>query len=239
MKFVCSTITASTTATTKHLFNRALFNTNVTMWIILICLLTRCVAAIADCGSLEKFFQSIVEQNRFDYPVFVRTFDEHYQWSVECDEHEGAAHSFYESDSEAESLVQYLIKLRTLGAMDSVFFGESGNHSYLLHELYKRSSDFFNHNVIGILPEHAHLEKMTTQLNTELLFYQSTEEGYSLAEKYAIKSGPVVVNQIGVWKPTSGLNMTTQNKWERRSSLGGIVLIVSVLHHPGTQFTNC
>ena len=77
-----------------------------------------------------------------------------------------------------------------------------------------------------------------TRLDINVVFYESTDNGYTLKENYNIKNNAVVVSQtVGSWSNESGLRAYDRDWRRRRANLRGVVLHDSLVRHTVlTQF---
>ncbi len=57
------------------------------------------------------------------------------------------------------------------------------------------------------------------------------DDSVKVQEVYRVQpSMSLIVNQIGFWNGNSGLTVPLQHKWDRRTNLGGINLVVATIH---------
>jgi hypothetical protein len=62
------------------------------------------------------------------------------------------------------------------------------------------------------------------RLDTNIVFYEKTSEGFDLKEDFAIKAGPRIEQYIGNWTIVDRLQIIHPSIWQRRSDLRGILL---------------
>jgi hypothetical protein len=74
-----------------------------------------------------------------------------------------------------------------------------------------------------------HFVKASLQLNSRLFLYKEDVAGFYIFEKYSIKAGPVITQNVGSWAFETGLKIPNPSIWERRANLRGTVLRDAVL----------
>ena len=73
-------------------------------------------------------------------------------------------------------------------------------------------------------------------LNSKTVFYHWVDcNRLLLSDRYSVKKGPVIEEQIGEWTDTEGLAIVEPIRWRRRSDLGGIQLIDSIFDNWSTR----
>ena len=113
--------------------------------------------------------------------------------------------------------------------LDAIFFIGS-DHSELVHML-DDSTDLFHSHIVSVMENHGGLN-LQLRLDTNIIFLNPTNTNFVLAEKYAIKKGPMIEKYIGYWKSEAGLHIDIPLLWERRSDLMNVELIDTVLEYP-------
>ncbi len=107
----------------------------------------------------------------------------------------------------------------------SLVFLAKQDHSALLEDLNR--SVF--RSAIPVFLEKPIRINLSLSLDSRVYLYTELSNSISLEETYAIKNGPLVTNQVGVWTAKSGLQIDTPQIWERRGDLRGVALIDSLL----------
>jgi hypothetical protein len=175
--------------------------------------------------NVAQFFEDLTDHHGSVYPVFL------VQATI-CDEHIWAFKA-----SRANSVLCYdnfeevagrLKIARDIHQLDLLIMFGNDSGLLLLHLQAKLPL----HNAgLTCYIQSTFFVNATFQLNSKLFLYKEDwlTEGYRVFEKYAIKSGPVITHNIGVWTLGSGLKIPVQNIWERRSDLQGTVLLDGIM----------
>jgi hypothetical protein len=79
-----------------------------------------------------------------------------------------------------------------------------------------------------LLPKR-HFVKASLQLNSRLFLYEEDGDGFNILEKYAIKSGPVITQNVASWTLEAGLKIPNPSIWERRANLRGTIILDALL----------
>jgi hypothetical protein len=112
---------------------------------------------------------------------------------------------------------------------DAIFFTGT-SHSALLMSLSQKSHFFSLEDPTFIQWNPPHNFKL--QLDSNVVFYKTVGRGvYKLHEQYSIQTGAIIINEIGTWNST-GLFLSKQNMWDRRSDLRGLMLRNAVVEWP-------
>ena len=178
------------------------------------------------------FFLFIANIFKVNSPVLIVTEEEAIPPSF-CSGHFLAAVCLRYAPNEARPVANYLQESRNEHLHNPVFLSD-GAHLDLIQELKNTDSKIFSGNVGWILPGEF-LPHVPLRLDTRILFYNKTRDGYTLWESYRIKEGPAVSEDLIEWSPHPGkTRILTRhlNPWERRGNLDGVVLTNGVLEWP-------
>ncbi len=91
---------------------------------------------------------------------------------------------------------------------------------------------FFNRGTDCVIPRQEIPDAARLRLDSQLYMYEVSRNGSAirLMEAYAIKGGPVIVQEIGMWHNSDeGLQIYVPLVWERRSDLRGTTLVNGIL----------
>ena len=126
-------------------------------------------------------------------------------------------------------LAHHLDLISRENKQDGVIFVGSQGHEELLRELFKVSPSTFSSRYPVFMP--AQYEKyIQLRLDSNLIFYEETSPGkYELTDRFAVKGGHSIVEEIGHWDEENGVNLLkSMNRWERRKDLRGASIISAV-----------
>jgi ABC-type amino acid transport substrate-binding protein len=128
----------------------------------------------------------------------------------------------YSNISEPQEVAQHIKWLRKLNQLEIIIVMEDDHNT--LTQILDRETDLFHSSVTCLLSGYPSAN-LTLRLDSRLFYYQSHEnDSFALFELYAIKGGPSIDRQIGLWSPHQGLVMPTPNIWDRRANLLGTKL---------------
>ncbi len=86
----------------------------------------------------------------------------------------------------------------------------------------------FGQKIYYLLPGAVENFPKDLRLDSNWLTYRVTGELVDVRESYRIKRGPVMTRNLGIWTEQHGLRVA-ETKWERRSNLGGVAVVATVL----------
>ena len=94
--------------------------------------------------------------------------------------------------------------MNALDELDILIFLGGGNAG-LINSL-NTASNFFNSKVTAFMSAAQFASaNVTLQLNTRVVLYEALPGGkIAVSEKYAVKAGPTITQEIGSWTPTQG-----------------------------------
>ena len=73
------------------------------------------------------------------------------------------------------------------------------------------------------------IDNLTLRLDSKMYFYQSNTSGFKLLEAYSIHNGPLVLETIGTYNQSHGIQVPEPDIWTRRSNLRGVHLVNGVM----------
>ena len=90
--------------------------------------------------------------------------------------------------------------------------------------------NFFNSKLASVVRWEDSLEQnLILSVKSDVLFYSSNENGFSLKELYAIKADSPTSKEVGTWDWINGLVIPEPNIWERRANLSRVRMKICVL----------
>ena len=90
--------------------------------------------------------------------------------------------------------------------------------------------NFFNSGLSNVIRwEDILLQNLSLNLNSDVIFYTTTENGFNLTESYTIKAGSPISHSVGTWDRDDGLVIPETSIWERRSNLFGVSIDAAVM----------
>ena len=131
------------------------------------------------------------------------------------------------SDSmDTEDLALHLNMIYQLRKQDGLIFIGSRAHEKLVKQLAQISPFIFSSNCPVFMPiEYGkHIE---LRLDSNILFYKKVSESeYTLLDKFGVKGGSPVTQELGSWNKDAGLELRASKfRWNRRTDLNGAVFI--------------
>jgi hypothetical protein len=107
------------------------------------------------------------------------------------------------------------------------------NEHFLSSLLQTLGSDLglFHSGVSVFVPESTDIY-FSLYLNTRLFFYKEMDSNFVMLERYAIRGGPIITQEIGLWSRTTHKTIKINNIWERRSNLRGVKFRCATIEIP-------
>ena len=139
----------------------------------------------------------------------------------------------YTVGQEEAEVAQYILRLKDLNEIDAILFLDEGHH-ILLKKLIMQLN-LFNNEVTGIISvSDIPSENSALRLDSKFYLHQKESEIIVLKEMYAI-NGVNILNDIGNWQQSVGLNISQPNIWERRNNLAGMTVRVTTISIPNVH----
>ena len=132
----------------------------------------------------------------------------------------------YETNEEAEHVLNHVEMLRSLAELDGILFTGSG-HRPLVQSMVN-DLKLFNDGITGVLPQYENLGlNMNLTFSTRLFILdQEMSHATKVKEVYAVK-GLHMTRNVGSWSETDGLTIGQPNIWERRADLNGVTIRIA------------
>lgn len=178
----------------------------------------------------EKFFVDFLKFSSIECPLFISTdeFDE----DLGDASKNSTALIRYTRNKDEEKVAAHLQMLQLSGDLTMAVLIDKG-HNKLIN-LLVNNLQLFEKGMAGLISEtditsDLHLK---LRLDTRLFLYTSMKETIQLKEMYAINRKKIV-QTVGTWKETTGLTVSTESIWERRTNLEGMLIKVATVSYPG------
>ena len=126
-------------------------------------------------------------------------------------------------------LAHHLDLVHRQNKQDGVIFVGSRGHEKLLRELSKVTPSVFSSRYPIFMP--ADYEKyIQLRLDSNIIFYKESAPGkYDLTDKFSVKGGHPIVEEVGHWDEKNGINfLNSMNRWDRRKDLKGATIVSGV-----------
>ena len=175
---------------------------------------------------VQQLFSGIVKAFGTTNPVFVLRSEVSVSKNSECDT--PCSYLYYNDDASYEEVIQHIKALVDSNQLEMLFFIGSGH--YDLIRLLQNDLGVFNSDTYAIMSSKYQRAGLSLRLDTKILFFERTKDpGFRLMEQYSVMGKRVESRQVGYWRKSGGLRMTSRGIWERRSNLMGVKLRNAVL----------
>ena len=188
-------------------------------------ILTSALSAEAS-DDTQQLFSGIVKAFKASNPVFVVRAEVSVSKNSECDT--PCSYLYYNDDASYEEVIQHISALVDSKQLEILFFIGSGHYD-LLRQL-QNDLGVFNSDTYAIVGSQYRRAGLSLRLDSKILFYERTKDpGFRLLEQYSVMGSRIEKRQVGYWRRSGGLRMTSRGIWERRSNLRGVQLRSAVL----------
>ena len=112
---------------------------------------------------------------------------------------------------------------------DGIIFLGTRYHEHLVEQMIKLAPTIFTSDYPVFMPiEYSDMMKL--RLDSNIIFYKSSiPQRFELIDKFAVKGSPPIKLKLGLWNLDIGVTLqSSMNRWERRTDLGGALLINGV-----------
>ena len=188
-------------------------------------ILTACFGAEGN-EDVQQLFSAIIKAFGTTNPVFVLRSEVSVSKNDECDI--PCSYVYYNDDTSYEEVIQHISALADSKQLEMLFFMGSGHDDLIRH--LQNNLGVFNSDTYAIMDSQYRRAGLSLRLDTKILFFESTNDpGFTLLEQYSVMGTRVERRQVGYWRRSGGLRMTSRGIWERRSNLTGVQLRNAVL----------
>ena len=140
-------------------------------------------------------------------------------------------------DVDMNELIHNLAMLHYERKQDSVIFGGGENGRELVRQLSLQAPTYFRSNCPVFMPvEFVNGTKL--RLDSNVIAYQYEEPTkINLVDMFAVKQGPTLTLNIGLWVPDNGITLKdTLNRWDRRTDLFGAYFINALTNNGNSAY---
>ena len=129
-----------------------------------------------------------------------------------------------------DELSEHIAKLHLNRKQDGVIFTREEGHHQLLEKVTRLAPTLLTSNCPVFMPLD-HSNNIELRLDSNIIFYEGQgSDEYKLVDIFAVKSGPQIKLELGIWTLLDGIIFQSQkNRWERRTDLKQATFINSVM----------
>ena len=193
-------------------------------WLLFLPLLVCTVARCDQLEPLHNFILDLIKTWNLLLPTIVM---EEYLSDLCIKQNMGLC--LINNGEQMQEMAKHLNAIYQGRKQDGIIFLGTQYHEHLIDQMIKLAPAIFTSEYPVFMPIE-YSDMMTLRLDSNIIFYKSSvPHRYELFDKFAVKGGPPIKLKLGLWELEIGVTLqSSMNRWERRTDLGGALLINGV-----------